>query len=414
MSQHATGAAVRSDAWAATPARSSRTATVSRRAARPRGGPRRRRSTRRAVRSSAGIDVRPYAGPMADDPSRVRVSPTLVIPASELSWRFSRSGGPGGQHANTADTRPRCASTSPVHRRSGRASEPGSRNGSGTRCGSWPPTSAPRRATGELALERLCERLAAALRVDRPRRPTKPTAGQRPAAPRGQAPPGRPQGGPAPPSRGVTNRPCSAAETRNKVRSTPGERNRLTRRRSPPVAPGRGEAGGGEERTKRMGAGSGGHRGRGPATRQWIAAALVLAAIPAGVAAGLLVSSSPDIAAWVLAGSALAAARRAARRIARRGLGGAAVAAPRARRRAVGRRPRRHRRRATTTSARCRSRAPPTHPARRPAHHRRRGRAHGGRPHAPRRQHRAHRRSDRRHRCRRRARRVPLARAARR
>ena len=52
-----------------------------------------------------GHRPRPYAGPMADDPSRVRVSPTLVIPASELSWRFSRSGGPGGQHANTADTR---------------------------------------------------------------------------------------------------------------------------------------------------------------------------------------------------------------------------------------------------------------------------------------------------------------------
>jgi ribosome-associated protein len=42
---------------------------------------------------------------VVDDPSRVRVTPTLVIPASELSWRFSRSGGPGGQHANTADTR---------------------------------------------------------------------------------------------------------------------------------------------------------------------------------------------------------------------------------------------------------------------------------------------------------------------
>ena len=28
-----------------------------------------------------------------------------VIPAEELSWRFSRSGGPGGQYVNTADTR---------------------------------------------------------------------------------------------------------------------------------------------------------------------------------------------------------------------------------------------------------------------------------------------------------------------
>ncbi|WP_411721947.1 alternative ribosome rescue aminoacyl-tRNA hydrolase ArfB [Mycetocola sp.] len=35
----------------------------------------------------------------------LEVSPTLTIPASELSWRFSRSSGPGGQHVNTSDSR---------------------------------------------------------------------------------------------------------------------------------------------------------------------------------------------------------------------------------------------------------------------------------------------------------------------
>lgn len=35
----------------------------------------------------------------------LRVTRGLVIPAHELQWRFSRSGGPGGQHVNTADTR---------------------------------------------------------------------------------------------------------------------------------------------------------------------------------------------------------------------------------------------------------------------------------------------------------------------
>jgi ribosome-associated protein len=35
----------------------------------------------------------------------VRVSPTVVIPASELTWRFSRSSGAGGQHVNTTDSR---------------------------------------------------------------------------------------------------------------------------------------------------------------------------------------------------------------------------------------------------------------------------------------------------------------------
>ena len=165
---------------------------------------------------------------------------------------------------------------------------------------------------------------------------------------------------------------------------------------------------------ERMGAGSGGTTGRGPATRQWIAAALVLAAIPAGLAAGLD-RLRRDVAAWVLAGLRARGRRRAARRrrppAARRrrcggcsglgvGLWGGALAAiassydehhrgadPERRRRAA---------------------------ARRPVHRRRRGGAHGGGPHVPRRQHRPHRRRHRRHRCRRRARRLPLARAARR
>jgi ribosome-associated protein len=35
----------------------------------------------------------------------LRITPALVIPAQELSWRFSRSSGPGGQGVNTADSR---------------------------------------------------------------------------------------------------------------------------------------------------------------------------------------------------------------------------------------------------------------------------------------------------------------------
>lgn len=35
----------------------------------------------------------------------VRVRGGLVVPESELAWRFSRSSGPGGQHVNTSDTR---------------------------------------------------------------------------------------------------------------------------------------------------------------------------------------------------------------------------------------------------------------------------------------------------------------------
>ncbi|MBB3157439.1 ribosome-associated protein [Microbacterium proteolyticum] len=41
----------------------------------------------------------------ATDGPGVRVTAALVIPAAELSWRFSRSSGPGGQGVNTADSR---------------------------------------------------------------------------------------------------------------------------------------------------------------------------------------------------------------------------------------------------------------------------------------------------------------------
>jgi ribosome-associated protein len=40
---------------------------------------------------------------MTDD--RIYVSPELSIPASEIVYRASRSGGPGGQHVNTSSTR---------------------------------------------------------------------------------------------------------------------------------------------------------------------------------------------------------------------------------------------------------------------------------------------------------------------
>ena len=40
-----------------------------------------------------------------DIDSTLKVGRHLAIPPAELEWRFSASGGPGGQHANTANTR---------------------------------------------------------------------------------------------------------------------------------------------------------------------------------------------------------------------------------------------------------------------------------------------------------------------
>ena len=38
-------------------------------------------------------------------PGPLQVTPRLTIPEAELSWRFSRSSGPGGQSVNTTDSR---------------------------------------------------------------------------------------------------------------------------------------------------------------------------------------------------------------------------------------------------------------------------------------------------------------------
>jgi ribosome-associated protein len=112
---------------------------------------------------------------MSDDPGQLRVSPTLVIPVAELTWRFSRSGGPGGQHANTSDTRVEvrfdiAASPSLGPRQRARLQE---RLGDEVRVVASDERSQGRNR--ELALRRLGERLAAALRVEAPRRPTRPS-----------------------------------------------------------------------------------------------------------------------------------------------------------------------------------------------------------------------------------------------
>jgi ribosome-associated protein len=40
-----------------------------------------------------------------DAPSALTITPDLVVPLTELEYRASRSGGPGGQHVNTSSTR---------------------------------------------------------------------------------------------------------------------------------------------------------------------------------------------------------------------------------------------------------------------------------------------------------------------
>lgn len=112
-------------------------------------------------------------------PDDLVVTRSCVIPAEELSWRFSGSGGPGGQHANTANTRVEllfdvAASTHLGPRQRSRLLE---RLGPRVRVVVSSERSQARNR--ELARERLAQRLAAALRVEAPRVPTRPTRASR-------------------------------------------------------------------------------------------------------------------------------------------------------------------------------------------------------------------------------------------
>jgi ribosome-associated protein len=107
----------------------------------------------------------------------VRVTKSLSIPLSEITWRATTSGGPGGQHANRTLSRVEVqfdigASTALGPRQRSRLLE---RFGPVVRAAASDSRSQARNR--QLALERLVTRLADGLRVDPARRPTKPTKG---------------------------------------------------------------------------------------------------------------------------------------------------------------------------------------------------------------------------------------------
>ena len=113
------------------------------------------------------------------DGESIRVTRSVAIPASEIDLRFSRSSGPGGQHAQKTESRVEAvfdveASTalSPVQKR-----RVVTKAGAVLRAVAQDERSQWRNR--ELAVERLVEALREALRVERRRVPTKPTAAAR-------------------------------------------------------------------------------------------------------------------------------------------------------------------------------------------------------------------------------------------
>jgi ribosome-associated protein len=113
------------------------------------------------------------------------VTPTLTIPASELTWRFSRASGAGGQHVNTSDTRVELSwdlAASAVLSDTQRA-RARRRLGRQLVDGVVTVTASERRSqvrNREIARDRLGELVAWAIAPPPPpRRPTKPTAASR-------------------------------------------------------------------------------------------------------------------------------------------------------------------------------------------------------------------------------------------
>ena len=109
----------------------------------------------------------------------IRVTRSVSLHPDEIELRVSRSSGPGGQHANKAETRVEAvfdveasASLSAAQKRRVVA-----RAGPVLRAVAQDERSQARNR--ELAVERLVAKLAEALRVERRRRPTRPTAASR-------------------------------------------------------------------------------------------------------------------------------------------------------------------------------------------------------------------------------------------
>jgi ribosome-associated protein len=113
------------------------------------------------------------------DGESIRVTRSVVLPLGEVEFRFSRSSGPGGQHAQKSETRVEAVfdvraseALSETQKRRVEA-----RAGPVLRAVAQDERSQARNR--ELALGRLVEQLRQALRVERRRLATKPTAASR-------------------------------------------------------------------------------------------------------------------------------------------------------------------------------------------------------------------------------------------
>jgi ribosome-associated protein len=107
-----------------------------------------------------------------DDP--MRVTPRVTVPLSEVELRTSRSSGPGGQHANVTDSRVEAVFDVAASRALSQEQRARVMSRLGPRVTASAQDARGQARNRELALERLRDRLAGALAVQRTRRATRP------------------------------------------------------------------------------------------------------------------------------------------------------------------------------------------------------------------------------------------------
>lgn len=103
----------------------------------------------------------------------------LALPLDEIVLRASRSSGPGGQHANVTASRVEAIFDVAASRTLDDAQRARLLERCGPRVTAVAQDARSQARNRELALERLAERLAAALATPRPRTPTRPTRASR-------------------------------------------------------------------------------------------------------------------------------------------------------------------------------------------------------------------------------------------
>ena len=110
---------------------------------------------------------------------RLNIRAGVAVPLSEIELRASRASGPGGQHANVTASRVEAVFDVRASTALSEAQKARIVGRLGPRVTALAQDTRSQRRNRALALERLAQRLAAALEIRRPRTPTRPTTSAR-------------------------------------------------------------------------------------------------------------------------------------------------------------------------------------------------------------------------------------------